>query len=331
MKFTKILLLILFLGLLWMAYEIFSFPTRPYGGQATIEVKKGMGIVSVVRELEKAGLTDSPRKMSFYFRHKKVGAVLKAGEYELGPEATPQSIAEKLLRGERIRRTFTIPEGYNLREIAKLLVSKGLVNEQSFLQKVFAIDAASKMGLAGTTLEGFLFPDTYEYSKEMTEEELILMMVKNFKKHFDAAMTQQIQTMGWTQNQVITLASLIEKETSKDEERPFVASVFNNRLKIGMPLATDPSVIYGIPNYDGNIRKADLERPGPYNTYLLPGLPPTPIASPGLKSIQATLNPAVSDYLYFVSRNDGTHQFSKTLEEHNAAVKQYQLSKVPVK
>jgi UPF0755 protein len=308
----------------------FSFPHRPYGGEATIEVKKGGGISSVVKELERTGLTDSPRKMDFYLRYiRGVGSKLVAGEYQFGPGATPAQIAEKLLKGERIRRTFTIPEGYNLKEIAKLLGEKGLVSPDSFLKKCLSPDAASRQGLEGTTLEGYLFPDTYEYTRETKEDQIIAMMVKNFKRHFDATMTQKARESGMNVYQIITLASMIEKETGKEEERPLISGVFRNRLKAGMPLATDPSVIYGIPNFDGNLRKADLERDGPYNTYLRPGLPPTPIANPGLKSIQAALNPAPTDYLYFVSRNDGSHQFSRTVEEHYAAVQRYQLSKIP--
>lgn len=313
----------------WAAYEVFYFPHRPYGGQAILEVKKGMGIGGVVTQLEKAGLTDSPRKMDFYLRWRKVGSQLKAGEYEFGPGVTPELIAEKLVKGERIRRTFTIPEGYNLREIAKVLSEKGLVDATLFLQKVTALDAATKQGLEGTTLEGYLFPDTYEYSKETTDDQIIKMMVKNFKKHFETRMMDRARELGMTNYQVLTLASIIEKETGKAEERPLISGVFHNRLKRDMPLETDPSVIYGIPNFDGNIRRSDLERDGPYNTYKRPGLPPTPIANPGIKSIEAALYPAQTDYFYFVSRNDGSHQFSKTFEEHQAAVQKYQLSKAP--
>ncbi|MFO1518177.1 MAG: endolytic transglycosylase MltG [bacterium] len=327
MKLRWWILILFLLGIGGVSYVFLSFPHRPYGGQAIIEVKKGMGIASVVRELEKAGLTDSPKKMDFYLRYKDVAANLKAGEYQFGPNATPAQIAEKLMKGERYRRTFTIPEGYSVRDIAKLLAGKGIVDADAFVKKALSIDAATKMGLEGTTLEGYLFPDTYEYAKETTQDQILNMMVKNFKKHFDTQMMEEAQKLGMTKNQVVTLASIIEKETGKEDERPIISGVFQNRLKIGMPLATDPSVIYGIPNFDGNIRKADLERDTPYNTYLHPGLPPTPIANPGVKSLQAALHPALTEYLYFVSRNDGSHQFSKTLEEHEAAVRQYQLSK----
>jgi peptidoglycan lytic transglycosylase G len=331
MKLRTWILLILLAVAGLVAYWLISFPHRPYGGEASIEVKKGGGISSVVKELERVGLTDSPRKMDFYLRYvRRVGSKLLAGEYQFGPGATPAQIADKLIKGERVRRAFTIPEGYNLKEIAKLLGGKGLVTPDSFLRKCLSSDAASKQGLEGATLEGYLFPDTYEYTRETGEDQIIGMMVKNFKRHFDAAMTQKAHELGMSPYQIVTLASIIEKETGKDEERPLIAGVFYNRLKTAMPLATDPSVIYGIPNFDGNLRKADLERDGPYNTYLRPGLPPTPIANPGLKSLQAALNPTQTDYLYFVSRNDGSHQFSRTVEEHNAAVQRYQLSKVPL-
>jgi len=240
-------ILIIIVGMLgFLTYRILSFPQRPFGGEGTIEVKKGAGITSVVKELAKAGLTDSPRKMDFYLRYvKKVGAKLLAGEYQFGPGTTPEQIAEKLLKGERIRRTFTIPEGFNTREIAKLLESKGLVNAGAFLQKVLAFDAAAKAGLDGTTLEGYLFPDTYEYSKDTGEDQIITLMVKNFKKHFDPKMVGEAQAIGMNKVQIVTLASLIEKETGKEEERPLISGVFHNRLKLGMPLATDPPLSTG--------------------------------------------------------------------------------------
>jgi len=329
MKLRWWIILILSIGAGYFAYDILSFLHRPLGPEAIIEVKKGMGIASVVRELEKAGLTDSPRKMDFYLRYRDVGARLKAGEYVFGPGATPEAIADKLLKGEVLRRMFTIPEGFSVKDVARILTEKGIATTDSFLKKALANDAAGKRGLEGTTLEGYLFPDTYEYSKDTTEDQVIAMMVKNYKKHFDAAMTQRAQELGMSPYQILTLASIIEKETGKEDERPLISGVFHNRLKRGIPLATDPSVIYGIPNFDGNIRKADLERDGPYNTYLRSGLPPTPIANPGAKSLQAALNPTQTDYLYFVSRGDGSHQFSRTIEEHQQAVLKYQLSKPP--
>ncbi|MBL7686318.1 MAG: endolytic transglycosylase MltG [Deltaproteobacteria bacterium] len=328
-KFFAIFLFLLLAASGYVAYQFYSFPHQGYGPAAILEIKKGMGIAGLTQELKRLGLTSSTRKMDFYLRYKDVASHLKAGEYEFGPNTTPEQIAEKLIKGERLRRMLTIPEGYSLKDIAKLLSEKGWASADAFLKKAQSIDAATKQGLEGTSLEGYLFPDTYEIPKNVTEDQIIQMMTKNFKKQMNSDIIQKGQSLGLSRYQILTLASIIEKETGKAEERPLISSVFHNRLKIGMPLATDPTVIYGIPNFDGNIRRVDLERDTPYNTYLRPGLPPTPISNPGLKSLQAAVNPTPSEYLYFVSKGDGSHQFSKTLEEHQAAVQQYQIAKSP--
>ncbi len=321
--------MILFLALGLGAYFFISFPYRPYGNGGILEVKKGMSVRGLVEALEKMQLTDSPKKMRLYLRYREMGAFLKVGEYQIPPQISPHDLVEILIRGERLRRTFTIPEGYSVRQIAQVLAEKGIARPEVFVQTALGNRAASEYGLEGTTLEGYLFPDTYEYTQSITEQEIIEMMVHNFKKHFDEKMTYRSRELGMSPYQILTLASIIEKETARPEERPLISGVFHNRLKQGIPLATDPTIIYGIPNYDGNIHKSDLQRDGPYNTYLRQGLPPTPIASPGEKSLQAALYPAINDAIFLESQNDGPHQFSKTLEEHNAAVVQYQLSRSP--
>lgn len=322
------ILVFILLGLAgYYGYSFYRFPRQSYGPQAIIEVKKGMGIQSLVNELYNAKLTNHPRWLEYYFRYRGVASTLKVGEYEFGPGVTPEQIAQKLIKAERLRRQFTIPEGYSLRDIAKHLGEKGVVDPAIFLQKTFAPDAASRYGLEGTSLEGYLFPDTYEYTKDMKEDQILLMMANNFKKKLDLKLINIPSQLGLSKYQALILASIVEKETGKAEERSLIAGVFYNRLRMNMPLATDPTIIYGIPNFDGNIRKIDLERDGPYNTYLRPGLPPTPIANPGVKSIEAVLSPTTTEYLYFVSKGDGSHQFSRTVEEHNAAVQQYQLNR----
>ncbi len=330
MKKTIWLLLLVLLGVgVYYGYSFYYFPLQPQGGQALIEVKKGMGVPSVVQEISKAGLTNHPKWLEYYFRYRGIASVLKVGEYEFGPGASPEMMADKLIKGERMRRSFTIPEGYSVRDIAKHLGEKGIVDPNAFMLLAWAPDAASKQSLDGTTLEGYLFPDTYEYTKEMKEADILNMMVNNFKKKAEIKLMNIPSQLGLSKYQALTLASIVEKETGRGEERPVIAGVFYNRLRVNMPLATDPTIIYGIPNYDGNIRKVDLERDGPYNTYIRAGLPPTPIANPGLKSIEAVLNPAPNDFIFFVSRGDGSHQFSRTLEEHNAAVQYYQLQGRP--
>lgn len=330
MKIRHVLLLI-FLGFAaWTAYEVKFFPDRPLQNTyLEVDFKKGSGVKGIVAELQEKHVSGDTLRMKVYLSYRNFKVPLKAGEYQFNAGITPRQIADKLAKGEKIRRTFTIPEGYSVREIAKVLASKNLVEPESFIKKCLSFDAAYLSGVEGNTLEGYLFPDTYEYTKGMNEDQIIRMMVENFKKKFSEKMKRRAHELKMTVNQVITLASVIEKETGKEEERPLVASVFYNRLAKGIPLATDPSVIYGIPNFDGNLRREDLQRDTPYNTYIRKGLPPTPISNPGLKSIEAALNPAETEYLYFVSRNDGTHQFSKTYEEHQSAVKKYQPVKTP--
>lgn len=312
-------------------YELRTFPNRPFGSGGNIEIKKGEKVNQIAKNLKNSGIVSSSFQMKIYLHSRKFSSVLQAGEYQFEPNITPKALVDKLVKGDKIHYSFTIPEGYSIRDIAKVLFEKKIISDpQSFIQKCLSYETTLKMGIEGaSSLEGYLYPDTYEYTKENTEDQIIKLMIKNFKKNFSDKLIRRAKEVGMTVDQTVTLASIIEKETAKAEERPLVSSVFQNRLKKGIPLATDPTVIYGIPNFDGNIRKEDLLRDGPYNTYLRKGLPPTPIANPGVKSIEAALYPAKTEYLFFVSRNDGSHQFSKTLAEHNAAVQRYQVSRVP--
>ncbi|MDP2973069.1 MAG: endolytic transglycosylase MltG, partial [Deltaproteobacteria bacterium] len=182
----------------------------------------------------------------------------------------------------------------------------------------------SSKNRGGLTLEGYLFPDTYHFIKEMEPEEVIRMMVHQFRKIFGPDLIEKASQMGITPREAVTLASIIEKEASLSEEKPLVSAVFHNRLKRRIPLQSDPTVIYGISNFDGNLTKEHLLTPTPYNTYLILGLPPTPICNPGKESIIAALHPASAPYLYFVSKNDGSHHFSESFEEHQRAVGKYQ-------
>lgn len=326
-KFFLLFLLLIIIALGSLGYFASRYPQQALSSAAMIEVKRGMSLQAVAEEFQKQNLISSSQALYYYFRYRNVGSNLKAGEYQFDAGTTLEQATEKFLKGDRIQRRFTIPEGYSAKDIAKLLAEKSIADPQIFLQKVMASDAASKQGLFGSTLEGYLYPDTYEYTKSITEEELIALFVKNYKKILEPKLKENARA-GFTTYQLLTLASIVEKETGKAEERPLIAGVFYNRLKANIPLATDPTIIYGIPNYDGNIRKVDLLRDGPYNTYKRSGLPPTPIANPGLKSIEAVLNPTESEFIFFVSKGDGSHQFSKTLTEHNEAVQYYQIQRL---
>jgi UPF0755 protein len=237
----------------------------------------------------------------------------------------PTVILHKLVTGDVMKYRITIPEGYTVRQIVLRLQELGIIEEQEeFLKLAFSAEFAAGLGIEGKSIEGYLFPDTYLLPKGVSPIEIIKTMVGKFKQVYGPDCEHRAVELAMTDRQIVTLASIIEKETGVAEERPLISAVFHNRLKRGIPLCSDPTVIYGIADFDGNLRKKDLEQWTPYNTYLKKGLPPGPIANPGRSSLLAALYPAPVQYLYFVSRNDGSHYFSTTLREHNEAVRRYQ-------
>jgi UPF0755 protein len=248
---------------------------------------------------------------------------IKSGEYLLNPGITPLRVMEILTRGVIITHSVTIPEGFTKEQIAQLLSEKALVDKEQFLSLTESQELLVKYGITSPSLEGYLYPDTYRFGRGLSAASIIASMVNRF---FDVVgpLKRKIEQSGMTLNEVVTLASIVEKETGKDEERAIIASVFLNRLKKRMRLESDPTVIYGIENFNGNITRKDLSTSTPYNTYVIRGLPPGPIASPGFEAIEAVLYPADTKYLFFVSKNDGSHHFSRTLKEHNNAVILYQ-------
>ena len=225
----------------------------------------------------------------------------------------------------QITYRVTIPEGFTVRQIASLLKQRGIIeDEEEFCRLAFDPRFVRSLGIEDRTLEGYLFPDTYRFPRGTPPREVIRVMVENFRRVYDEGLAMRAKELGMTVREVVILASIIEKETGRAEERPLISAVFHNRLKKGMPLCSDPTVIYGLEEFDGNLTKEHLRRRTPYNTYLFAGLPPTAIANPGRDALLAALYPAPVPYLYFVSRNDGTHKFSVTLKEHNRAVLRYQ-------
>jgi UPF0755 protein len=259
---------------------------------------------------------------------------IKAGEYEFRTKMLPLEVLDILVKGQVKQHLATIPEGYTLSQIAQYLEDLKIVEREAFLQKATSPAFISSLGLFHlgqpvpvSTLEGYLFPNTYHLIKEMAPEEVIKMMVHQFKKALGPDLQSRASQLGTSLREAIILASIIEKETSLPEEKPLVSAVLHNRLKKKIPLQSDPTVIYGIKNFNGNLTKAHLLKPSPYNTYLISGLPPTPICNPGKDSIVAALYPAQASYLYFVSKNDGSHHFSSNIKEHNQAVWKYQKPK----
>lgn len=249
---------------------------------------------------------------------------IRPGEYELDASMSPQDILTKLLAGRVVLHPVTIPEGYSLTQIAEVLAAQQVTDTKEFTKLVRDRAFISTLGIEADSLEGYLFPETYSFAKGTKAREVIKAMVDGLHRVWGAELQEQAARMKMSLHQVLTLASVIEKETGAKDERELIAAVFHNRLRKKIPLQSDPTVIYGLPAFDGNIHKRDLSVMSPYNTYRVQGLPPGPIASPGAHSLRAALFPAQASYLYFVSRNDGTHQFSSTLAEHNQAVEKYQ-------
>jgi UPF0755 protein len=253
---------------------------------------------------------------------------LKAGEYHFDEPMSAGQVVDKIARGDVYVVSITIPEGLTIPEMAKVFESHGLGTAQSFLEAAKDPAPIRALDPDARDLEGYLFPETYSMPRHAGAKELAKLMVDRFTRVLTPELRQAAEARGLSIRQAVTLASIVEKETARPEERPTVAAVYSNRLRIGMPLQCDPTVIYALElsgRYNGNLRKDDLLLDSPYNTYRYPGLPPGPIAAPGKGSLEAAIKPATADYLYFVSRNDGSHEFAKTLAEHNRNVQKYQV------
>lgn len=285
-------------------------------------VKKGSGLRTVAAQLERRGLIKSKNFFMLWVYLKGGARDIKAGEYSLNQSMAPLRIFNILSSGAIKTHYFTIPEGLTAEQIADLLQKKNLVNKRDFIYLVNDKNLIASYHINGQSLEGYLFPDTYVISRDMGARDLIELMVNRFWDVFNALVKEKKTSK--SVKEIVTLASIVEKETGLAEERPVIASVFLNRLKKRMRLESDPTVIYGLKDFNGDLKRKDLHTPNPYNTYICRGLPPGPIANPGRESLMAVINPIDTDYLYFVSKNDGSHYFSSTLKEHNRAVFKYQ-------
>ena len=298
-------------------------PARKMGPDQIFIVHKGATLRDVICDLEKKGIIANKTPLLLWNKLTGHGTKIKAGEYRLNSGMAPLGVLQILRKGSIITHPVTIPEGFTIKQIAEELDKKGLADRAKFSALAEDPDVVKSYGISGPSLEGYLYPDTYRFGRGRPAISIIDVMVKRFFE-VTSPLEERVGESGMTLQQVITLASLIEKETGQRGERPVIASVFLNRLKRGMRLESDPTVIYGIRDFNGNLTRKDLSQSTPYNTYVIRGLPLGPIANPGEKAIKAVLYPADTDYLYFVSKNNGSHYFSKTLQEHNRAVKIYQ-------
>jgi UPF0755 protein len=294
----------------------------------TLDIKQGESAIKIIRDLEKEGVITSARKFFYYARLNKRINAIKFGEYEFTTSMRPFEVLDALVKGDVKKYKITIPEGHNIYQVADLLSYDLKVNKDEFMNKALNKEFVNSLGIDAPTLEGYLFPDTYYFTKGIPLNGIISKMVENYKRNFTDSMKERAKELNMTEHEVVTLASIIEKETSKLDEMPLISAVFHNRLKKKMRLQTDPTVIYGIKDFNGNLTKKDLETKTPYNTYRIYGLPPTPIANPGRAALEAALYPNKTTYLYFVSKNNGSHYFSKDFEEHRKAVYKYQIKQV---
>lgn len=331
-----LLLLILLAGAGYYLYKTWLVPRieEPYA-TATLpirfEIEPGQSAASILGELERLGLLRDARVVRHYLVRVMGDPPLRAGEYEVARPMAPRELLDKLIRGEVYVRPLKLIEGLTAFEMVDEMVGQGFGQRDAFLREIARVERIADLDPQAENLEGYLYPDTYLFASKTTEAKVIDVLVAGFRKHYQEEVAPLrgpgSPTAELSLRQLVTLASIVEKETQKEEERGLVASVYANRLRLGIGLYADPTIIYAKKldgTWDGNLRRPDLQMASPYNTYVVQGLPPGPICSPTVRSLLAATTPADTSYLYFVSKNDGTHVFAETLAEHNRNVDVWQ-------
>ncbi len=310
----------------WFFWRALRTPYQGYKEPKTrVELRRGQATAAILQNLQRHGVLRDEWIPLVYLKFLRGRDSLKAGVYEFDKPLSPVEVIDKLVRGDVVLKTITVREGLDRFAVAKLFADEGLGTETTWDTATRNADLIRDLAPEAESLEGYLFPDTYKFDPGTPAPVIVQQMVANFRKHWGNEIA--LITTGLDAHQTVTLASIIETEAQQPQERPVVASVYINRVRRRMLLGADPTVIYALKlagRWDGNIRKADLQIDSPYNTYRKPGLPPGPIANPGLASLRAAAAPATTPYLYFVARNDGSHVFSTTNEEHNRNVEKYQ-------
>ena len=312
----------------WRQFIRQSMPYRQYqGGEQFVEIEPGMGPGAIGARLVERGIVRDTLTWRIGLWHSGKATRLKAGEYRFTRPLRVAEVIDTLARGDVYLRTITFPEGLTLRQMARVYENKGLGLASDFLAAAADPSPVSTLDPEARDLEGYLFPDTYAVARRTTAADLVRQMVARFRAQWTDDLQTDAAAAGLTVREAVTLASLVEKETGKGDERPLVSAVYHNRLRLRMGLQCDPTVIYALDRagrYTGNLTRADLAFDSPYNTYRYAGLPPGPIAAPGRAALVAAVRPADVSYTYFVSRNDGSHAFASSLGEHNRNVQTFQ-------
>lgn len=325
---TLVLVVALAAGGTWL-YTSVQQSYKGYSEPETfVEITPGSSPGRMAQQLADAGVVRNTTAFRAAVWLRGAGRRLQAGEYRFDTAMTPAEVVDKIARGDVYLQPLTFREGLTIRQMAQLFEEKGFGASKEFIAAAKHASAIRELDPQATDLEGYLFPDTYALPRKTTGEQLVGRMVGRFEQSLTPEIRERAAARGLSVRQLVTLASLVEKETGKGDERPLVAAVYANRLKIGMGLQCDPTVIFALERagrYDGNLTRADLQFDSPYNTYRYAGLPPGPIAAPGKASLEAAASPADVPYIYFVSKNDGSHAFASTLDEHNRNVHQWQV------
>ena len=332
-RLLLIVLLCVALAGAWAVWQINAWSREPFrgfaGDELFVDITAGSSPQSIGRLLANAGVVHDTFTWRLALERSGEATRLKAGEYRFTEAATPEQVIARLVHGDVYLRSITFREGLTIRQMAALYERAGLGAAADFVRASRQADLIRDLDPAARDLEGYLFPDTYALPRRATATDLAAMMVARFERAWTDDLRREAAQSGLSLREVVTLASIVEKETGRGDERPLVAAVYRNRLQKRMGLQCDPTVIYALElrgGFDGNLTRADLAIDSPYNTYKYAGLPPGPIAAPGQASIEAALRPAPVNYLYFVSRNDGSHAFAATLDEHNRNVQEFQVA-----
>ena len=327
--FILILLFVIVCAVTGLIFELRIYADTPANVNTTqnviINVRPGQTLRTTADILQQTSLIKSRLKFILIARIKGLDKHLKAGEYLLSATMTPRQIFEIMVKGAVNLHRLTVPEGYSISQIAVLVENADFGSRIDFIEMATDTVLTQKNGIEAVSFEGYLFPDTYFFPREVGMEQIISAMVNRFRSVFSTEWAERAKELGFTVDQIVTLASIIEKETGAAFERPIISSVFHNRFKKKMRLESDPTVIYGIKNFDGNLTRKHLSTHTSYNTYKIRGLPAGPIANPGRASLEAALYPERTVFIFFVSKKDNTHYFSTNLKEHNQAVRKYQL------